>query len=106
MRKLLTIMLLACSALVACKTAPLPSTTRSAAPTHGIVPRVECDALLTDAGPIPAYPVLASGASATDYARAQQLWAIRAVRIIDDERAGRRAAVECFARLRAVGLIH
>ncbi|AAQ73372.3 gp26 [Burkholderia phage Bcep1] len=106
MRKLPTIMLLACSALAACKTAPLPSTTRSAAPTHGIVPRVECDALLTDAGNIPAYPVPAEGADAQAYARAQQLWAIRAVRLIDDERAGRRAAVECFARLRAAGLIH
>lgn len=49
---------------------------------------------------------MAEGADAASYARAQQLWAIRAVRIIDDERAGRRAAVECFARLRAAGLIH
>lgn len=101
-------MLLLCVTLAACKTAPTTSIAQSLAPVHTLVTTVDCgedksDAQLPD---YPAAPVVESIDTLRAYSKSQQLWAVHAVGVVEDEHTLRRATRTCLDGLRSRGLIN
>jgi hypothetical protein len=102
------LMLLLCATLAACKTAPTPSIAQSLAPVHTLIPTVDCgedkpDAELPD---YPTAPAVETEDTLRAFAKSQQLWAVHAVGVVEDEHTLRHATRTCLDGLRARGLIN